>query len=185
MTIAHYEIYVVENDEYWYVGSASGNSSAEKRFQKHIAGKGADGFKNILDVQFTFRILETGLDDVIDREQHWFEIFQAIDVRKCLNKKAPKASWPSTLPGTHLSEERRQKISKSRRGTVLSIETRMKISKSLKGHEVSVITRQKIGDIHAGKIVTDDVRKKISESRMGHVVSISTRQKISEARRKQ
>ena len=90
-------------------------------------------------------------------------------------RTSPMKGKISKLKGVSLSDEHREKISKSNKGRKVSIETRQKISNSLKGHYVSNETKQKmsikskgrlLGKNHPmfGKHHTEETKRKISES---------------------
>ena len=88
---------------------------------------------------------------------------------------SPMKGKVSKLKGTTLSNEHKEKISKSNKGKKLSSETKQKISNSLKGHSVSNEAKQKmsikskgrfLGDNHPfyGKHHSEETKRKISES---------------------
>lgn len=94
------------------------------------------------------------------------------------------------VPGSYLSEETRQKISKSKIGIKFSQEHKQKLSNSRKGKtyigagmkkggKLSEISKNKISIASKNRIWSDDSRKKISDSLTGHIVSKETKEKIS------
>lgn len=90
--------------------------------------------------------------------------------------------------GKTLSEEFRQKMSKSQKGKHLSGETRKKISEAGKGRtpwnrgkQLSEEIRNKMSESHKDKHRSEEHRQKLSESNKGKCRSMETRKKIAEA----
>ena len=67
----------------------------------------------------------------------------------------------------------------AKRGITISDEMREKYSKSRKGKVHTEETKKKIGAVHKGKIVSEETRKKISLARKSVVISAETRAKLS------
>jgi group I intron endonuclease len=110
--------------------------------------------------------------------------------------------------GKHLSEETKQKISKSNKGRKMSKETKLKVrgenhhmfgkhlseetkmrmSISKKGEKHNMYNKhlpkewkQKISKALKGRAFSDETKKKISESKKGQIHTIETREKISKS----
>ena len=66
---------------------------------------------------------------------------------------------------SNISDEVRNKMSKSHKGKILSEETKKKISQSTMNRIVTEETRVKISNIHKGKIVSDLSKQKMSLSK--------------------
>lgn len=91
----------------------------------------------------------------------------------------------------HLSEDVRQRISKSEKGKLVSEETRKKISKINKGRQLSDTTRQKMSETHRrlktrppsprGRHPTEETRKKIRDSNLGQKRTEQSRKNMSAA----
>ena len=89
--------------------------------------------------------------------------------------------------GKHLSDEMKNKISKSETGKIVSDETRNKISVAGKGRTspnkgitLSLETRKKISE-NTRAAMTDEVKKRCSEAHKGIKPSDETRRKMSES----
>lgn len=81
----------------------------------------------------------------------------------------------------HLSDETREKMSKTHSGKNHSEETKQKISKAHIGRHVSDETRKKLSEANMGKKHLDESIQKMSESTKGTRLSDETKKKISEA----
>ena len=90
-------------------------------------------------------------------------------------KNNPSLYWKDK----NLSDQHKEKISKSHIGKTLSEETKNKMSLSSKGHVVSKETRNKIRASNMGHKVSLDTRNKISASGIGRFPSEETRLKRS------
>jgi hypothetical protein len=113
----NWEVYLLQNELYWYVGSAPGKrSTAKSRLKKHLNG---DGHAELLwekiqeGQEFTQVVLELGYgtahDAIMAEQRHYDEMLS--DSRQSLNAHRP-ASWDGCYGGPK-SEEHRQKISAS------------------------------------------------------------------------
>lgn len=87
-----FSVYVLEGPESWYVGSAWNKTTAQKRLERHLSGRGNaallwDAIQSGIDFQQT--ILESGYGesqlDALDAEERWIAKYIADDPRKCLN----------------------------------------------------------------------------------------------------
>ena len=160
-----YEIYVIESDAHWYIGSASGKHNAAYRFKMHCAGHGnaRQLYSKLQELGvecFQQTVLESGYGDPIEAEQRWYEWYVANDPRQTLNLRSP-SHWGEPRPHT---PEELQKMSDARQGYRATPETRRKMSEAQKG-----------------RIFSDEHRAKISAAKKGHPTSPETRAKISAA----
>jgi hypothetical protein len=144
-----YEIYVIESDVHWYVGSASGQSTAAKRLQAHLSGYGKAPllWSKIQELgidSFTQRILETGEGDAIEAERRWYDWFLAEDMRPSLNVNRPGGWNPDMHKGRTLPPATRIKIGAAIQGKKRTASTRSKMCEAQKGHAVSEEQRSHI-----------------------------------------
>lgn len=66
-----------------------------------------------------------------------------------------------------MTEEIRQKISKTHSGKIVSKETRRKISEGHIGRKASIETKQKMSEWHTGKVVSEKTGRKLSKLNIG------------------
>lgn len=87
-----FSIYLMENPDMWYVGSAWNKTTPQDRYGRHYSGKG--GARKLWEAieagaEFTQRILETGeaydLLGAYTVEEAWIHKFLADDARECMN----------------------------------------------------------------------------------------------------
>lgn len=81
--------------------------------------------------------------------------------------------------GYKCSKEQNIKNSLRNKGKIITQETRNKISKSRKGFKHSEKTKKKLSQSHIGILNSKETRKKIGDGNRGKIVSIESRQKIS------
>lgn len=137
MTAQPYEIYAITNDQYWYVGSASGKLPfAARRFDEHRRGiKSAaklqaviarDGFDSLSQI-----VLEAGVGDHIAAERRWYELGQLYETRECLNGGPPAlaGSLPGCGKGRITPPAVRAKLSLARKGIPLGPQSPEHIAK--------------------------------------------------------
>lgn len=180
---------------YLIVNSVNGNSyvgssmNVLKRVWAHFHSKKGSRIvsaairKHGIDHFFAFLLERVVRHELPMREAFW------------IDKLRPQynATLLTNTGGKIVSEEQRQKISKSLRGRSLTEEHREKIKIGLTGRPCSSETRSKIGDGHRGKKHrpesiekmrgskhwTPERRAKISVAATGRIVSSETRSKKS------
>ena len=116
---AAYEIYLVENDEFWYVGSTTIGVAA--RWERHVKGRGRAPllFAKIQELgqdAFLWRVLEEGIGNPIEAEQRWYDTFLESETRQMLNGKRPGGWDGYSRLGQTLTEEHKQRIGDANRG---------------------------------------------------------------------
>ena len=99
------------------------------------------------------------------------EVMNRPEVRKKVSEGVRKS----------FTEERRRKMSESRRGKPMREETKRKISIANTGKRRSQETKDKISASNSGKKRSDEAKRKMSESAKGRKASKETKRKISEA----
>lgn len=82
------------------------------------------------------------------------------------------------ITGRKLSEEHKEKISKSNKGKIKSAITRERLSRALMGKKLSLQHIENLKISHTGKKLPIEQRKKMSLAHKGHSVSSETKQKI-------
>lgn len=133
---------------------------------------------------FSFEILELCSEDMLDEiEIKYINIYNA-----CKNGYNIESGGNTNK---HLSDETKQKLSKSHAGIKMSDETRKKMSQSrigeknpMYGQTHSEVTRKKISDAakgRPGRPRTDYQKERARIANLGKEVSEETRKKISEA----
>lgn len=161
-----YEIYVIESIDYWYVGSAIlPRSSAVKRFERHVSGKGSgtaflhSKIVELGEEHFSCTVVESRFGDHIAAEREWYDSYLADDPRATLNGRRPGA-WD----GQHRPETC-AKISASNKGRVISADLRLAASLRVKGSTKAPCA--------------EETKEKISQSLQGHPVGQTTKRKQS------
>ena len=154
-----YEIYLIEHEHYWYVGSASGRSTAAHRWHRHVIGRGGaqhlrDKIQELGVETFTMAVVERGEGDPIEAEQRWYDWYLAYDPRCTLNGKRP-CSYPNNTP------EAKEKISRALRGRRKSPQVRANMSQAQQGHPVTAATRAKLSEALTGKTLSETHRAKV------------------------
>jgi hypothetical protein len=141
-----YEIYLIENDSFWYVGSTT--RGAQRRFKEHRAGYDPYSLvqakiRDLGPESFSFRVIECAQGDPIEAETRWYDWYLTHDSRQTLNGKRP-GNWDGWNRGKSPSIATRAKQSVTmtgkpgpRKGKTLTPETRAKISASLTGKKQS------------------------------------------------
>jgi hypothetical protein len=86
-----------------------------------------------------------------------------------------------SFKGIQFTPEVRKKMSLIRKGIILSQETKNRISKSKLGSKHSKETCKKMSEIRKGIKASDETKRKLSESHKGHITSKETKKKISDA----
>lgn len=186
------QIYLIESEDYWYVGSTS--VGIQKRFRQHQNGYGDahllyDAMQSSSGT-FTISLLEEVLDRV-EGERRWYDWYRANDSRRTLNGRRP-CSWDGGWKGKRHSMATRSKMSDSARGHTVADASRQKISEASKGNKKWVgkthteASKRKISQSKKGKPIgpfTQEHKDRISAGLRGHVVSADTRAKISASMR--
>ena len=87
-----FSIYIMENENSWYIGSAWDQTTPHDRYVKHVGGRG--GARKLWEAlqagaTFTQSVLEEGDGDILHdahcAEERWIQKFLADDSRECLN----------------------------------------------------------------------------------------------------
>jgi group I intron endonuclease len=157
----------------FYVGQDSNNNpeyyGSGTAFKLALKKYGKENFlKEALEVCFTQNQLN-------EREKYWIKETKAIELGYNLAEGGFGVS--------NMSDEIKQKISKSKKGKKLSEETRKKMSKSFKGRKHTEETKQKLSEINKGRKLTPEQLKKMSESHKGKKLSEETKRKIGDKTR--
>jgi hypothetical protein len=161
-----YEIYVIESDAHWYVGSASGKHDAAHRFKMHYAGHGnaRQLYSKLQELGvecFQQTVLESGYGDPIEAEQRWYEWYVANDPRQTLNLRSP-SHWGEPRPHT---PEELQKMSDARQGYRASPETCQKMREAMQGRKIT--WGAKISAAKRGHHHTDETKAKLRAAHLG------------------
>lgn len=127
---------------------------------------------------FAFYVLqECQLDNLDDVETYYIKFFETMDRNKGYNLESGGSS------NKYVSEESREKMSKSHMGKILSEDHKAKISQALIGHEPAKFTEEglrKLSEFNTGKVLSDETKTKISNGLKGIIRSDETKKKISE-----
>ena len=97
------------------------------------------------------------------------------------------------LTGNVISQEQRERTSRTMTGRKLTEEHKKNISEAGKGRVQSAETRKKLSELHTGKVMSAEARRKMSDAKRGKApwnkgrtcgpLAESTRKKLSEAMR--
>jgi len=181
MTEKPYEIYEITTKDYWYVGSASGNSTARKRFTKHIGGRGNAkklwaAIQELGSEAFSLRVIESGLGDPIEAETRWYYKYLENDTRQTLNGKCPNG-WDGHVPSEEDRERSRQRLlgNTYSLGLKRSVETRAKLSAAKTGstrrvgpNESAIRSLRNLGNTYGkGKHPSPETLQKLSNWQKG------------------
>lgn len=152
----------------FYVGQDSNNNpeyyGSGTAFKLALKKYGKENFsKEILEVCSTQEQLN-------EREKYWIKETRAIELGYNLAEGGFGVS--------NMSDEIKQKISKSKKGKKLSEEARKNMSKANKGRKHTEETKRKLSEINKGRKPTLEQLKKISESLKGRKLSEEHKRKI-------
>lgn len=152
----------------FYVGQDSNNNpeyyGSGTAFKLALKKYGKENFlKEVLEVCFT-------QDQLNEKEKYWIKETKAIELGYNLAEGGFGVS--------NMSDEIKQKISKSKKGKKLSEETRKKMSKASKRRRHTEETKRKLSEINKGKKLSPEHIKKMSESRKGVKLSEEHKRKI-------
>lgn len=181
-----YEIYIIASEDYWYVGSASGKTTATKRFTAHLKGKGRayllwGAIQKLGASSFTQKILEKGVGNPVEAEQKWYDWYLANDSRNTLNGRRPGA-WDGHIHSAIELEKMRQ----AQIGRRHTLESREKMSAwqigrtpPNKGVPHTIEARIKMSQAHVGRPAPSlSTRKKMSAAQIGRTHSEETKTKM-------
>lgn len=172
-----YEIYLITAPGYWYVGSASGKSSASKRFRQHLTGVKSGArmlslkIKELGSDAFRQTVVERGVGDPIQAEQNWYDFYLSHDARQTLNGRRP-GKWDGFMLGREITPEHRAKLSaaaKLRPGIPHTPEAKAKMSAFQKGRPKSPEHAAAVGRSHRGKVVSLETRRNMSLALQGKI----------------
>jgi group I intron endonuclease len=189
-----YEIYLIESNDYWYVGSTA--IGVKRRFQEHLRGSrsGAEllrtKIRELGSDQFTVTILEGHLSERVEAERRWYDWYLANDSRQTLNGRRP-CTWGGWPKGKRHTPETIAKMKELAQGHLVTDATRAKISEAQRqiphvGRSHTAEAKQKMSNAKKGKPLgpfTQDHKDRISAGLKGHSVSPETRAKISASMR--
>ncbi len=164
-----FAIYLLENDQFWYIGSAWNKSTPTSRFNAHKSGRGgAPRLYEVLraGIELYLKVLETGDGSshqaAYDLEASWISKYVADDPRETLNRNLR----PNVRHGWDMDDEMRAKMSARLMG-----KPRPDVSAALMGSEpwnkglrgiYSEETRQRLREARAGQVFADDYSDKLS-----------------------
>jgi group I intron endonuclease len=154
----------------FYVGQDSNNNP--KYFGSGTALKLA--FKKYGKENFSKEVLEvcSTQEQLNEREKYWIKETKAIELGYNLTEGGFGVS--------NMSDEIKQKISKSKKGKKLSEEARKNMSKASKGRKHTEETKRKLSEINKGKKLSEEHRKKLSESHKGAKFTEEHKRKLSD-----
>jgi group I intron endonuclease len=157
----------------FYIGQDSNNNSdylgSGTAFKLSLKKYGKENFiKETLEVCSTQEHLN-------EKEKYWIKETKAIELGYNLAEGGFGVS--------NMSDEIKQKISKSKKGKKLSDETRKKMSKASKGKKHTEETKRKLSEINKGKKLSPEHIKKLSESHKGIKLSEEHKRKIGDKSR--
>jgi len=152
----------------FYVGQDSNNNpeyyGSGTAFKLALKKYGKENFiKETLEVCSTQKELN-------EREKYWIKETKAQELGYNLAEGGFGVS--------NMSNEIKQKISKSKKGKKLSEETRKKMSEANKRKKHTEETKRKLSEINKGKKLLPEHRKKLSESHKGIKLSEEHKRKI-------
>jgi group I intron endonuclease len=152
----------------FYIGQDSNNNpeyyGSGTAFKLALKKYGRENFiKEVIEVCST-------QEELNEREKYWIKETKAIELGYNLAEGGFGVS--------NMSDEIKQKISKSKKGKKLSEETRKKMGKSFRGRNHTEETKRKLSEINKGKKLSPEHRKKLSESHKGLKLSEEHKRKI-------
>lgn len=153
----------------FYIGKGSGNRATDHLRESRIENANnrhkANKIRKIQRHSGSVRVryIATGL-----KEQQAFRMEKALISEVGLDNLT---NIKCGGEGATLSEDTKQKISKSLTGNPISEECREKISEALTGRSVSDETRKKLSKAHTGKSRSEETKRKLSEAHAGKEVS--------------
>ncbi len=179
-------IYKIVNriDGKYYVGSTN---NFHKRWNfghklplmenRHDNSKLQNAWNKHGETNFDCMLVESvGDEQLLLVEQKYLDIAKA-EPEQCYNL--------SFIAGkVEMTDEVRQKLSKSHTGKRLSDETKEKMRRRMLGVQLTLGYRhteeakRKIGDYNRGGTISEEQKKQISKTLMGHSVSVETREKL-------
>ena len=95
-----------------------------------------------------------------------------------------KAKISRALKNKTVSDDTRQKMSRSKVGRKLSEEHIAKIQASNVNRKHNEVTKEKLRKLHTGKVVSEETRERLRQSRLGRKHGPETIEKMTIARRK-
>ena len=152
----------------FYIGQDSNNNpeyyGSGTAFKLALKKYGRENFiKEVIEVC-------SNQEELNEREKYWIKETKAIELGYNIAEGGFGVS--------NMSDEIKQKISKSKKGKKLSEEHIKKLSKCFKGRKHTEETKQKLSEINKGRKLTPEQLKKLSESHKGIKLSEEAKRKI-------
>jgi len=168
----------------------------KKRIAQHLYSKEDDHFHRAIrkygTENFGFCIIHDDIDSIWldDWEIYYINFYNSFingynstPGGKCHRgrklSEETKQKISKSNKGRIITEETKQKLSKAHKGKVKTEEARLKISKLQKGRKYSEEAKLNMSKAQKGRIITEEARLKISNKLKGQKLSEETKQKIS------